>query len=357
MASNTFSIPVPPTIPGSIKLDSSFSRVLKVNTLISGDIQLVDGSLTGLDQPTSAQEASNKEYSDQSMDIWGKSLTSSDPNNVWQDTADDTVNLNYSGQQIIGKFLQRNPNGGDRTDTFPTAAQLVAAFGPSVKVGSVIESIIQNMSTNVGTDAFSLTINLVNNGITVPGSPAVSLTPVINPLSLMVFRLIFTNITSGSEAVSVQYFKTTNLNLSNYFYREAGGMSFRNVLKMSNVYSTSMQLLDVSGTATTYTASTITNSIINRTTTIGVSDTLPTAANIRAALGFTTAAEMTDTFSFNLYVRNIGTGALTLLTNTGLTLESNSTFTIPADKAATLLFVGTAFTDAFTVYTIRIADY
>lgn len=358
MASNTLSIPRAPLLPGSIILDSSFSRVLNVTTLVSGDVQLIGGSLTGLVQPSSAQDSANKEYSDQSMDIWGKSLTSSDPNNVWQDTANDTININYTGQQIIGKFLQRNPNGGNRTDTFPTAAQLVTAFGPSVKVGSVIECIIQNMSTNVGSDSYTLTINLVNNGITVLGSPNVSSVPIVNPLSLITFRIIFTNVTSGSEAVSIQYFKTINLNLSNYLYRESGGMSFKNVLRMSNIYSTSMNIGVVTGGNRGYTSSQIINTILNRIGFTGpVTDFFPTATNIRIGLGFASATNMTNTFSFHTYVRNIGNFNITVNGNVGIIMDANSTFIIPAGKCGTFLFVATAFTDEFHVYTIRISDY
>lgn len=71
-------------------------------------------------------------------------------------------NVTYKVSDIIGGFINRDTNGGARTDTFPTAAALVAGI-EGAKVGSAIQIFIKNTAGA----ANSLTVAIGTGGTAV----------------------------------------------------------------------------------------------------------------------------------------------------------------------------------------------
>jgi hypothetical protein len=59
---------------------------------------------------------------------------------------DDASNVSYSVAQVLGGFINRDPNGANRTDTLPTANQIIAGLGGStnVPVGTSVQLTIRN---------------------------------------------------------------------------------------------------------------------------------------------------------------------------------------------------------------------
>jgi len=98
----------------------------------------------------------------------------------------------YTAAQIIAGMILRDPNGGARSDTLPTAANIVAAI-PGAVVGTGFEFTIRNTA-----DA-SETITVAT-----PGAPVtLSGTMTIAQNNSKRFLVLLTNVSSGTEAVTV----------------------------------------------------------------------------------------------------------------------------------------------------------
>jgi hypothetical protein len=110
----------------------------------------------------------------------------------------DAGPVNYTAAQILAGLILRDCNGAPRTDVMPAAADLVAALGyagicPNASVANALEFTIRNDSGAA-------------NAITVdtPGAAVVlSGTMIIVQGASRRFRVEFTNVTAGTEAVKV----------------------------------------------------------------------------------------------------------------------------------------------------------
>jgi hypothetical protein len=103
-------------------------------------------------------------------------------------------NVTLTAAQILGGHIARDPNGGSRTDTLPTAALLVAAI-PNAHVGQVIRCYIGN-----GADAAeTITIGAGTGGTWDAASAARVIAQ--NAGRWVIIRL--TNVTAGAEAYAV----------------------------------------------------------------------------------------------------------------------------------------------------------
>lgn len=90
--------------------------------------------------------------------------------------------------QLLGGLLLRDPNGGARQDTLPTAALLVAAI-PGAVVGTAFEVIIRNTADAAET----ITIAAGSGG-------SISGTATIAQNNTKKFLIVLTNVTGSSEA-------------------------------------------------------------------------------------------------------------------------------------------------------------
>lgn len=99
--------------------------------------------------------------------------------------------LTLTAAQLLGGLILRDPNGAGRTDTFPTAALLKAAV-PGCQVGTAFRFIIRNTA-----DAAETITAAVGTGITLSG------TATIAQNNTKEFLAVFTNVTPGSEAVTI----------------------------------------------------------------------------------------------------------------------------------------------------------
>lgn len=102
-------------------------------------------------------------------------------------------NLTYTAAQLLGGNIVRDPNGGARTDTLPTAALLVAAI-PGARVGDIVRCYIVN-----GADAAeTITLAAGSGGAFDTNQTAASRVIPQNASKLLTIRL--TNVTAASEA-------------------------------------------------------------------------------------------------------------------------------------------------------------
>ena len=66
-------------------------------------------------------------------------------------TIENTENVTYTAAQVLGGLIRRNPNGGSRCDTFPSAVDLITGLGTSnyVPVGTSVRLLIRNLASGV----------------------------------------------------------------------------------------------------------------------------------------------------------------------------------------------------------------
>lgn len=105
----------------------------------------------------------------------------------------------YSGAEFVGGLILRDPNGGNRVDTTPNAAQIVTAI-PNAFVGISFRLFVYN-----ATDAMeTLTIN-AGSGVTLVG------TAFIQPRKVQEYICVIDNVGAGTEAVTMLVIDGTQL--------------------------------------------------------------------------------------------------------------------------------------------------
>jgi hypothetical protein len=100
-------------------------------------------------------------------------------------------NLTLTVAQVLGGLILRDPNGAGRTDTLPTAA-LLAAEIIGCLVGSAFEFTIRNTADGNETITVASGAGGTDSG-----------TMTIAQNNTKRFLLVFTNVTSGSEAYTL----------------------------------------------------------------------------------------------------------------------------------------------------------
>lgn len=106
----------------------------------------------------------------------------------------DTTNgaVTYSAANVLQGFLLRNPNGSDRSDIFPTAAQIVAAI-PNCAVGSSFRLHIRNTADADET----ITMTAPDSSVVLSG------TMTISQNNAREFLCQVTNVTGSSESINI----------------------------------------------------------------------------------------------------------------------------------------------------------
>jgi hypothetical protein len=102
--------------------------------------------------------------------------------------------VTYTGAQIYGGTIVRDPSGASRIDALPTAANLIAAV-PGARVGDVIRCTLKN-----GADAAETITLTLGAGMTRMSGDASSLVIAQDTSRTLIFQI--TNVTAGSEAVT-----------------------------------------------------------------------------------------------------------------------------------------------------------
>jgi hypothetical protein len=110
------------------------------------------------------------------------------------DTESTAGAVTYTAANLLGGFINRDPNGAGRTDVLPTAALLKAAI-PGAQVGTGFEFTIRNNADAAET----ITLNAGSGG-TLSASGQSSTTCTITQNNSRRFLIVFTNVTAGSEA-------------------------------------------------------------------------------------------------------------------------------------------------------------
>lgn len=104
--------------------------------------------------------------------------------------------------QILGGYINRDPNGSNRTDTLPTAALLVAAIRQQAsEIGVQLAGVIsfEFVITNTADAAETLTIDAGSGGSNASGH-----TRTIAQNNSKRFSVHITNTTPGSEAYTLR---------------------------------------------------------------------------------------------------------------------------------------------------------
>lgn len=107
-------------------------------------------------------------------------------------TKDDADVVSYAAEELLGRLILRDPNGGARNDVFPAAADLVDAIQGCV-VGSGFEFTIRNTANAAET----ITMTAPGADVTLSG------TMTIEQNNSKRFLAVVTNVGAGTEAVTI----------------------------------------------------------------------------------------------------------------------------------------------------------
>lgn len=99
--------------------------------------------------------------------------------------------LTYTAAQVLGGLILRDPNGAGRSDVFPSASSLLQAIEGGYGYGAG-QSIVVTIRNDA--DAAETITMTAGTGVTISG------TATIAQSNIKAFRIVFTNVTPGSEA-------------------------------------------------------------------------------------------------------------------------------------------------------------
>lgn len=344
MSNINYNIPNAPTslIPGNSNDDTTTVEILKVQTLTDGITTLENNKFSNLLEPILSTDLATKNYVDTTSAPLLESIT----------TITTTGNVSYTAAQVIGGTIVRNLSGAIRTDAFPTATAIIAALGTNVAiVGYTFKTYIQNISSS--SDEI-LTINLTSAGLTPIQSTVIPNTnPTLAITDILVVSLTLTNIGSGTEAIEYFYSNSIYQNemmtvSSNGIFKLIGGFMLPN----KTVYKTN-NTSNINGSGITYSFGQVINTVLNRNTTIvGTIDILPSKQTLNAG-------ELNNNDTYTFIVRNIGTETLTIIGNTGTTIDPNSIIDglssqiiIRPQESSTISLIYNSSSETFVAYPI-----
>lgn len=320
---------VPTLTPGTENLSAAYSQITRFQRLISDTVQIEGTGISGLIDPTTSSNSVTKNY----------------VNNIFKINKIQTIigingNTDYTGQDIVNGFIQRNMQSQDRFDKFPTAVEIITALN-NTNI-NLIECVIQNMSTLTENNILNIDIAREGINIVTGQSPLI-----IGPFSLVTFKLLITS----SSTIDLYYNQTFIQNLSDSMYVDQNGLRINNFTRATNNFSQKTNVVNLNS-PTNYTATQIINSLITRTSVPGT-DTLPTASQILAEL----ALSVVDfEWSFQTIIRNKTGSILQINKNTGINFDFVDPFLLGVDNSVTFLFKYTGL-GVFTVYILRITNF
>ena len=326
---------LPSLIPGSESLSSLYSQNTKITKLMSNDITLENNTISGVSDPINGNDAATKQYVNNTFGIYKS-----------EKIITNNSNITYDAVDIYNGFIQRYLESSDRTDKFPTAAEIVSIVTATNTLINKFDCIIQNMSTIEENNV--LTIDLYQSGITVISPLETSV--VVNPYSNVYFKILVTNFTTGSETVEVYYNKTFFQDFSNNIYLNQSGYNLNIPIRTTNVFSQKTIPKTIS-TVGLYQASDIINTIITRVSSSGV-DIFPTSASILSTLGLTS---INESWGFETVIRNQTGSPLQISSNTGITFDFSEPFILGIENSIT--FFTRYNGSGFTVLILKITSF
>ncbi len=231
-------------------------------------------------------------------------------------TVDATAGpVTWTAAQILGGLILRDPAGANRADLFPTAANLLAAL-PGAVVGQALDVTIKN--TADGEEIVNMT---TNTGLTLSGNMA------IDRYQAKIFRAVFTNVGSGTEAVTIYEVTPSALPRTAVTTDATAGANTWSAAELLG----GLMLRDPNGAAR--------------------SDVTPTAAAIVAAIPNAAVGS-----SFDFIIRNTADGEeiLTLTAGANVTLSGDMTISRYQAKAfrAVVTNAGSG-TETVTIYSLN----
>lgn len=115
-------------------------------------------------------------------------------------TNSNASNQTYTAAQVLGGAINRDPNGAARTDTTPTAAQIVSEMtskNSAVEAGSSFRFFLANTSSS-----YEITL-AAGTGVTLTGETTIKKDKAVE------IGVIATNVTASSEAVTMYILTNT----------------------------------------------------------------------------------------------------------------------------------------------------
>jgi hypothetical protein len=189
------------------------TNTLTLNKLSNGTVLLGSGTISGLIDPTTGQEAATKKY----VDNFG-GLTITSINTVGPTT--------YNALDLVNGIIYRDTQtSGTTTDILPTAAQIIAASGGIV--GTTLKFSIKNVNSDY-TNVITFT---VGTGITFGNSQNIFAGYQYNGI------MIINNVTSGLEAITLYTINNGRTNNVNWETEIGGLASIVKTVRIKDFYA------------------------------------------------------------------------------------------------------------------------
>jgi hypothetical protein len=224
--------------------------------------------------------------------------------------------VTYTPEQLLGGLILRDPNGDDRSDVTPGAAQIIAAL-PQASVGNFFEFTMRNTA-----DADETITITAGAGVTLSGTMTI-------PWNR---EKRFFCLVTGTGTVTI------------YALGNQSGTG-------SLIGRTSVSTINTAGAAT-YTGAQLLGGLILRDPNgADRSDLTPTGAQIAAALTDQGCGSNITGLSFEFIIRNTASAAQTITVTAGANITLSGTMTIAQNNTRRFLCVMTGASNA-TIYSL-----
>jgi len=295
------------------------TRLLINDTMISGPINITGSTISGLKDPVTLNDLSNKNYVDTKFGINGT---------IVDITANE--NITYTSLQVIGNTINRYTNRYT-IDKFPNDLSEVLTS----KSINYSECIIKNISTEhvLTIDLFQESINIIIGTVTVD----------IMPNNLAIFKII------KSNGNGVDIYVNIGDSSSSIFLKNS--LTIDVPIKTTNIFSKRLTALTITSSKT-YDPEEIINTLITRTTS-GILDTFPSKQDILDYMN--NINELQNNNSFKTIIRNNTGSSIQMGSNTGILFNFISPFFISNDTSCTFLFI--YIDNNFQVYIEKITNF
>lgn len=299
------------------------AELMQFKKLTNNSIVIENGIIKNVGTPVSLQDLANINYVNNTLNF--VSLNN-------ETTINTTSDVVYTGSQLTESFINRDPNGSTRFDSFASVSDILSSLG-TYSVGGIFFKIIIN---NIASSDTNNLIILNYNDLNVIGF---STNIIIYPSSSAIFYCLTKKIDNVSS-IDAYYYSTINKSIVNSYTKTNNGISLNYPLRSYQLINNIPVLYNYNLYSSDIPA--IPNCLFNilgdfNVQTNGSYDivsSLPTSSEIMTSLGlYTEILENGQTFNFTIkltafinHLPSLYTFTLNAPSDSSIVLDTNSLF-------------------------------
>jgi hypothetical protein len=285
---------LPPLIPPSVTYQNISTSILKFQELYNKDIIIKSGTISGLAQPINLSDAANIEYVNDTLNF-------SDVNSV--SLINDSRDITYTAQQLVGSIIQRDPNGSTRFDSFSSVADILNALGTYSSIGTSFQIIISNTAPATTSNLVVIDykdLNVIESSSNIVVKPESS--------AILYCIVVGSSSSSSSSGIDAYYYNTIGKNMANAYNIINNGLSlntplrsYQLITKIPIVYNYNIFSNDIPAIPNVL-FNILGDYSVDTSNTFDIVGNLPSSDAILTSLGLD-ANSVTDGASFNFTVK------------------------------------------------------